>query len=69
MSDWLDATDPVPARREERRFPLNGVAEEYQRGEEHRSRIAAAIRRSRRPQRASEPSPWVLDPDFEEMGA
>lgn len=57
MSDWESACDPVPVKREER-------------AELTSARRAAGYRRKSRPQRQSvELQPWVLDDEFEDMGA
>jgi len=69
VSDWFDACDPVPERREDRRLPHKGAAESYQRGAEHRARLAASMRRKNKRSLEVETPLWVLDSDFDEMGA
>lgn len=57
MSDWESACDPVQRR-------------EAEQAELTSARRAAGYRRKSRPQRKSvELQPWVLDDDFDEMGA
>lgn len=60
MSDWLDATDPVPARRE----LTDAEKKRHQRFRAHMDRVGGWLRAG-----AQAPSTYHVEPDFEEMGA
>jgi hypothetical protein len=71
MSDWDDACDPVPAKQgdEQRRFKYSGASEDWMRGDGHRGRMSAAMKRKSRPNRLNvDRQQWILDEDFDEMG-
>ena len=57
MSDWTEATDPVPARRE-----LTDA-------EKRRLQALMELRRRQGFRRPNAPSAYLVNPDFDEMGA
>jgi len=67
MTDWLDATDPVPARRKSKGWSVDQTVAHLSPETNLRLQVALVKRGIR--QRISVNRSAGLDPDFDDMGA